>query len=131
MQLPASDAIGKLLLRVLIGVVVLPHGIAKLMGGAERIAGMISGMGGPGFLGYGVIIGEVVAPLLMIAGFYSRIGALLVAINMVVAIGLAHAGQIFSFNQQMGFQLELQYLMLFGAIASMLLGPGRHAFNDK
>lgn len=131
MQLPANDAIGKLILRLVIGLTVLPHGIAKLMGGAAGIAGMISGMGLPGFLGYGVLIGEVVAPVLMIAGFYSRLGALLVAVNMVVAIGLVHAGEVFSFNQQMGLQLELQYLMLFGAIASMFLGAGRYAVNDK
>jgi putative oxidoreductase len=131
MQLPANDAIGKLLLRVLIGGLMLPHGIAKLGGGAERIAGMISGMGLPGFLGYGVLIGEIVAPLMMIAGFYMRAGALLVAINMVVAIGLVHAGQVFSVGDTGGLALELQYLLLFGAIAAMLLGPGRHAINDK
>lgn len=131
MQLPANDAIGKLLLRVLIGGIMLPHGIAKLGGGAERIAGMISGMGLPGFLGYGVLIGEIVAPLMMIAGFYMRAGALLVAINMVVAIGLAHAGQVFDVGNTGGLALELQYLLLFGAIASMVLGPGRYAVNDK
>ncbi len=131
MQLPANDAIGKLLLRVLIGGIMLPHGIAKLGGGAERIAGMISGMGLPGFLGYGVLIGEIVAPLMMIAGFYARVGAVLVVINMIVAIGLAHAADIFLLNDNGGLELELQYLLLFGAVAAMLLGPGRHAINDR
>lgn len=131
MQLPANDAFGKLLLRVLIGGIMLPHGIAKLGGGAERIAGMISGMGLPGFLGYAVLIGEIVAPLMMIAGFYARAGALLVTINMIVAIALVHASQIFSLTDNGGLALELQFLLLFGAVASMLLGPGRHAINDK
>jgi putative oxidoreductase len=131
MQLPANDVVGKLILRVVIGVVVILHGIAKLIGGVGGIAGMLSGIGVPGLFAYAVFLGEVVGPVLMIVGFYARIGALLVALNMVVALALAHTHEVFALNEHGGWAIELQAFLLFGAISSMLLGPGRPAFNDK
>ena len=129
--IPANDAVGKLILRVTIGVLVLLHGIAKVIGGVEGIAGRLESVGLPGFIAYGVYLGEVMAPILMIVGFYARAGALLVALTMVVAIALVHSSELFLFTRTGGFQLELQYSYLFGAIAAMLLGPGRYAINDK
>jgi putative oxidoreductase len=131
MQLPANDVVGKLILRVVIGVVMILHGIAKLIGGVGGIAGMLSGIGVSGLFAYAVFLGEVVGPVLMIVGFYARIGALLVALNMVVALALAHTHEVFALNEHGGWAIELQALLLFGAISSMLLGPGRPAFNDK
>lgn len=130
MRFLANDDAGKFILRVTIGVVVILHGIAKLRGGIGGIEGMVSGAGLPAFLAYGVYLGEVVGPALLIAGFYARIGALLVAGNMLVAVGLAHMNDVFTLTAQGGWGIELQALMLFGALASMLLGPGRWAVND-
>ena len=81
-----QDDIGKLVLRLTLGVLMLFHGIAKLRYGVSGIEGMVSSHGLPGFLAYGVFVGEVIAPLLVIAGFYARIGGLIIAFNMVVAI---------------------------------------------
>ena len=60
--------LGKLLLRITLGVLILMHGIAKLNGGLSGITGMVEAQGLPGFLGYAVLIGVVVAPLMLIAG---------------------------------------------------------------
>jgi uncharacterized membrane protein YphA (DoxX/SURF4 family) len=59
---------GKLVLRLTVGLLVLLHGIPKLMSGAAGIVGLLEKSGLPGFVGYGVLIGEVLAPLLLIAG---------------------------------------------------------------
>ena len=126
-----NEAIGKLVLRLALGVIVLLHGIAKLRGGIDGIEQMVQGHGLPAFLAYGVYAGELVGPVLLIVGFYARIGALLIALNMLVAFFLAHASQIFTLGPQGGWALELQGMLLFGAIASMLLGPGRPAINDR
>src|SRR3546814_2881387 len=69
------------------------HGVAKLSGGVGGISGMLSSHGLPGFLAYGAYIGEVIGPLLVIVGLYSRLGALFIVINMVVAILMASTGQ--------------------------------------
>ena len=129
---PAMQAdVGKLVLRLALGVLVLLHGVAKLRGGLDPIEGMVTAQGLPGVLAYGALLGEVLGPLMLIAGFYGRIGALLIAINMLFAIGLAHVGQLGQMNEQGGWALELQGMFLFSAVALALLGPGRYSVNAK
>lgn len=123
--------LAKLLLRVTLGVLVLLHGIAKLKGGMGGIVGMVEAQGLPGVLGYGVLIGEVLAPLMLIAGLHARLGGVLVAINMVVAIALVHMGELGSLGSQGGWALELQGMFLVSAVAIALLGPGRFSVNGR
>jgi len=127
-----QNDLGRLILRVALGALVLLHGIAKLRGGMGGIVGMVEAHGLPGVLGYGVLIGEVLAPLMLIAGFYARIGALLVAINMLFAFALVHMGDLTQLSPQTGgWALELQGMFLFTAIALALLGPGRYSVNGR
>jgi putative oxidoreductase len=126
-----NDDIGKLVLRLTLGILMLLHGIAKMRYGVSGIEGMVTGHGLPGFLAYGVFIGEVLAPLLVILGFYARIGGLLMAGNMVVAIALAHSSQLFSIGKSGGWELELQGFFLFTAIVVALIGPGKFGINRK
>jgi putative oxidoreductase len=123
--------LGKLVLRLAVGILILLHGIAKLKGGLDGIVGMVEAAGLPGFLGYGVLLGEVLAPILVIVGFYARIGGVLIAINMVVAIALAHLGQLGQLGEQGGWALELQGMFLAGAVAIALIGPGSYGVNRK
>ena len=131
MNAATQNDTGKLVLRLTLGILVLLHGITKLMGGAAGIVGMVEGMGLPGFLGYGVLLGEVVGPILLIVGFHARIGAALIAINLLVAIALAHMGQLAQLNEQGGWALELQGMFLFTAVALALMGPGRYSVNQR
>ena len=129
---PAMQAdLGKLVLRLALGVLVLLHGVAKLRGGVDPIEGMLTAQGLPGVLAYGALLGEVLGPLMLIAGFYGRIGALLIAINMLFALGLTHMGQLGQLNDQGGWALELQGMFLCSAVALALLGPGRYSVNGK
>ena len=129
---PAVQAdLGKLVLRLALGVLVLLHGVAKLRGGVDPIAGMLAAHGLPGFLAYGALVGEVLGPLMLILGFHARIGAALVAINMLFAIGLAHMGELATLTEQGGWALELQGMFLFTAIALVFLGPGRWSVNQR
>jgi putative oxidoreductase len=123
--------LGKLVLRIALGVLVLLHGVAKLRGGVGPIGGMLAAHGLPAALAYGALVGEVVGPLLLIAGFHARIGALLVMVNMLFAFFLAHLGQLGLLNEQGGWQLELQGMYLAAAIALALLGPGRYSVNGR
>jgi len=127
-----NESTGKLILRVTLGVLILLHGIAKLTSGIDWLDGALAGAGLPVFLKWGVYVGEVLAPLAVIAGFYARIGAWLIAVNMLFALGLVHAAELFALEAQSGgLALETQYLYFFGAIALALIGPGRYAFNQK
>ncbi len=124
---PNTDDAGKLVLRVAIGLLVLLHGIFKITHGVGFIGGMLDKAGLPGFLAYGVYIGEVVAPLMMLLGVGARAGAAIVVANMLVALGLVHMGDLFVITKQGGWALELQGLYLFGALAVALLGAGRYS----
>jgi len=132
MNLPMNENAAKLILRLVLGFLVLLHGIHKLIGGVDWLAGALENAGLPAILRYGVYLGEVVGPALLIAGWYSRVGAWLVAINMLFALGLVHTSQLFSISADNGnLALELQYMFLFTAVAIALLGPGRFAVNQK
>lgn len=120
---------GKLLLRLTIGALLLFHGIAKLKGGIGWMAGPLGGVGLPAFVGYGVYVGEVVAPLLLVAGKWTRLAGLVVAFNMLAAILLARRADIASLNQGGGWAIELEMLFLLGGIAIFLLGSGKYAVS--
>jgi len=123
------DNAGKLVLRLAIGILLLLHGLAKLANGISGISGMVAAHGWPAFVAYGVYVGEVLAPILLILGIFTRPAALVAAVNMIVAILLAHKAQIFSLSTTGGWSLELQGLFLFGSIAIALLGAGRYSLG--
>ncbi|GHC16061.1 DoxX family protein [Aidingimonas halophila] len=126
-----NEALGKLILRLSVGGLMLLHGIAKLMNpdSLNGISQMLAAHGLPTVLAYGVLIGEVLAPLMAIIGWQTRIAGLLMAGNMVVALFLAHSDELFLRSATGGWALELQGLFLFGAIAIMFLGSGRMAYR--
>ena len=126
-----SDDTGKLILRLALGIMILLHGIAKLRGGNGFISSTVVAHELPAVLAYGVYIGEVFAPLLLIVGFYTRVAAAVVAVNMLFAIWLVHAGQLISIGKQGGWALELQGMFLFSAVALALLGAGRFSLGGN
>ena len=89
---------GKLVLRVVLAVLILFHGVSKLIGGVGFISGMLVKAGLPGALGYLVYVGEVIAPLLVLFGVFTRAAALIVAVNMIVALVLVHTRQFFTLS---------------------------------
>ncbi|MFC3550207.1 DoxX family protein [Lysobacter cavernae] len=122
---------GKLILRIALGTLIFLHGITKLEGGLDGIIQMVETQGFPGIFGYGVLIGEVLAPLLVLTGFFARIGGVLIAINMLFALYLVHQGDIGRLNETGGWAIELQVMFLATAVAVALLGPGKYAFNQR
>ena len=112
MNSSTQQDIGKLILRIALGVLVFLHGISKLEGGLDGIIKMVETQGFPGVFAYGVLIGEVLAPLLVITGFFSRIGGILIVINMLFALYLVHQGDIGRLNEQGGWAIELQMMFL-------------------
>jgi putative oxidoreductase len=126
-----NDGTGKLILRIALGALILLHGIAKLKGGIGFITDTVTAAGLPAAFAYGVYLGEVLAPLLLIAGWFSRIGAAVIAANMLFAMALVHRAELLSLNQSGGWSLELQGMFLFTAIALALTGPGRYSVNDR
>lgn len=125
-----SEDLGKLVLRLGVGFVLVLHGIFKLHSGIDWLKGPLAQVGLPGFVAYGVYIGEVVGPIMLILGFRARIGAALVVINMAFALMLAHRAQIFTINPAGGgWAVELPALVLLGALAVFFLGGGKYGIK--
>jgi putative oxidoreductase len=124
-----SDDAGKLLLRAVLALLILFHGVSKLSDGIGMITGMLAKAGLPPAIGYLVYVGEVVAPLLVLAGLWARAAALVIAINMVVAVMLVHTSQLFEVSKTGGWALELQGMYLAAALSISLLGAGRYSLG--
>ena len=122
----AAD-LGRFVLRVGLGLMILLHGVAKIIAGPGFIVGLLAKAGLPSMLAWGVYVGEVVAPLLLIVGLLTRPAAAVVAINMLFAIWLVHMPELFARNKTGGWALELQGMFLVAALAVMLLGAGRYS----
>ncbi|WP_370231845.1 DoxX family protein [Marinobacter nauticus] len=122
--------LGKLIVRLTLGGLMLFHGIAKLLNGVGFIEGQLASHGLPTSLAYGVYIGEVIAPLMVILGYQTRIGALIIVFNMIVAIALVHGHQLLTLSSNGGWALELQGFFLFTALALIFLGPGRYKLKN-
>ncbi len=129
-QTTAADT-GRLVLRLVLGALILLHGIAKLKGAPDFIVGVLAKTGLPPFLAYGVYIGELLAPVLLILGLWTRAAAIVIAVNMVFALYLVHLGDLVKINPQGGYALELQAMFLFTAVAIAFLGAGRYSIGGR
>ena len=124
-----NNDLGLLIIRLSLGLLMLLHGIAKLSHGVDFLSGMFQDLGLPGFFAYSVYIGEIVAPILLIIGYRTKLAALLFAFTMVVAVLMAHASDIFVLTQTGGWAIELQALYFFGALALFFTGAGTYAVS--
>lgn len=126
----SRDDAGKLVLRLTLAGLMLFHGASKLGRGVAWMAGPLHAHHLPAFLAYGVYLGEVVAPVLLILGLWTRPAALLLAFDMVMALYLVVGGKGFHLQPQTGaLGAELQLLYLFAAVAIAFLGSGRIALS--
>ena len=119
------------LLRLVLGLLMLLHGISKLPTPPGFLSDALAKFGLPAVLAYGVYLGEIVGPVLIIIGVWTRVGAFLIAANMLVAVLLAHMGDLFQIAPQGGYKLELQAMYLFTAVALMLTGAGRYSIGGR
>ena len=117
--------LGLLLLRISVGGLMLFHGVAKLLHGIEFLVQSM------GTFGYAVYIGEVLAPLAILIGWRTRIAAVILAINCIVAVGVAHSKDIFSISEHGGYANELLMLYLLGAVALFFTGAGKYAMSSQ
>lgn len=126
-----NSDIGKFLLRLMIGSLMLFHGIAKVQHGIAFIIGKITQAGLPEFLAYGVYVGEIIAPILLIIGLKTRLAAFIIAMTMLFAIYLVHANDLLTITATGAWAIELQMLYLGSAIAIMFMGAGKISWDKE
>ena len=118
------------LLRLALAIVFFAHGSQKMLGwfggnGFAATTGFFVSSGIPTPLAWAAIFAEFFGSILLLAGFFTRLGAFAVATNMAVAIGKVHLSKGF-FNPA-GFEFPLT--LLFAAVIVFLYGPGRYSID--
>jgi len=122
--------IAKLLLRLSVGVLILFHGIHKMIHGIGGVKAMLHASVFPEFMAYGVYVGELVVPIFIILGLYARVAAAVLGLNMLMAIYLAY-GFSFSLSKYGGLAMESPLLFFIMSLLIILLGSGRYSVNNK
>lgn len=125
----SHEDLGRLLLRLAVGGLMLFHGVHKLIGGIDGIAGMLAAKGLPGFIAYGVLVGEVLCPVLIILGIFTRPAALVLAFTMIVAWLMVGTGETFALDAVGAWAIESLVYFFIGALAVACLGAGRFALG--
>lgn len=121
----ASADLGRLVLRLAVGGLMLLHGIHKVQNGIGGIEDMLADKGLPEAIAYGVYVGEILAPVLVVVGLFGRLGALIMVFNMAMSMWLAFGEGTFAINEHGALATEVNWLYLAGALAIFFLGSGR------
>lgn len=120
--------LGLLISRITIAGLMLFHGVAKLSS-LNGIKGMLAGAGLPELMAYGVYITELIAPLLILIGFRTRLASIVFFFGMIAAMLLAHSDNIFAISKTGGLEIELILLYAFGALVFFFTGAGKYAVS--
>lgn len=132
-----SDSVSLLVLRIALGVVVLPHGLQKVFGwfggwGIEGTLGWFASIGIPAFLGILAIAADFAGALALIAGVGTRIAAFGIGVNMIVAALVVHRSNGFFMNwagNQAGEGYEFHILAAAMALVLVLGGAGKWSID--
>ena len=114
-----------LVLRIVFGGLMVPHGYAKLVGFAEKQHSFMNflGLGSAVSLGL-TIFAELICAALLVIGLYTRLALIPLLILTVVIVFISHEGDIFG-KAFSGFAYLTAYLVIF------LLGPGKYSVDAR
>jgi putative oxidoreductase len=119
-SLNSLQPLGLLLLRVALGVIFFSHGYPKLAHSGAGMQGFFVQHGMPGYFVYISGVMEVFGAALLVLGLFTRVTALLLAIEMGVAIWKVHsAGGYLAIHNY-----EFPLAMLAGCFALATVGAG-------
>jgi putative oxidoreductase len=127
MEVVRRQGWGLAVLRVVVGLVFLGHGFQKLfLIGFGGVAGMLGGQGvpAPGLFAVIVTLVEFLGGLALIVGLFTRIAAILLAVDMLVAILTVHLPHGFFITHG-----EFPLVLLAANVALALAGPGEAALD--
>lgn len=134
-----DNNIAATIIRVMLGVVFFAHGAQKMFGwfGGPGFSGAISYFAGlhiPAALALLAIAAEFFGSLGLIFGFLTRVAALGITVNMIVAIATIHIHFGFFMNwhgMQKGEGIEYHLLVLAMTVFLMIQGAGAFSLDQK
>jgi len=129
-----DDDIAALVLRLLLGIVFIPHGMQKLLGFSGTMEFFTAKLGIPAVFAFLAIIAEGLGPLGLITGFLTRVAAFGIGVNMAVAVYMLHWQNGFFMNwygNQKGEGYEYHLLVFAIVLALMMKGGGRWSVDKS
>lgn len=125
-RLPFAPHLAGLVLRLALGPVMMAHGLMKLRNGVDGFAGLVEKLGAPFPLltAYAVVAIEVVGGASLLIGLLARVWSSLTALLMLFTTLLVKLDAGLIAGQGQGTGAELDILILAGALAITLMGPG-------
>jgi len=121
-------AFAPLVVRVIVGVIMAAHGWQKITQiGVGNFGGFLAQLGVPlpTLMAFVVTFVELVGGILLILGLFSRLAALILTIDLVVAILLVKVNIGFIAPAGRGAGAELDLALIAGFLTIFLAGPGR------
>ena len=79
-----------LMMRLSLGAIMTAHGYHKVFGGLHHTVQWMASMGIPAWLGYVAAFTEFLGGILILAGFFTRVAAFAICIDLGVAIWKVH-----------------------------------------
>ncbi|WP_431107437.1 DoxX family protein [Winogradskyella poriferorum] len=123
--------IGLLIIRISIASNMLIYGITKLINGVSYISSLLSDYGLPTLLSYGVYVGEILAPILIIIGYRTKIAGLVFALNCLVAILMVQLPNFFNLNEFGGWYVGPIVIYFIFGLAMFFTGAGKIALSSN
>lgn len=120
---------GILVLRLVLGCTFFLHGWGKITHGIDNQIGILVANGIPGFFMYFVYVSEVLAPILLVLGLFTRLSVLSVILTMLVVFYVL-PGPFFVLTSVGAWNKEVQLLFLAIGIALFFMGTGRYRVYD-
>jgi putative oxidoreductase len=133
-----QDDFTSMILRIFLGVVFFPHGMQKLLGwfggdGFSNTYGFFTGaMGIPGVFAVLAILAEGLGALGLLSGLLTRVAALGITVNMIMAVYMVHFKNGFFMNwmgKQAGEGYEYHLLAIAIGIALIIRGGGKWSLD--
>lgn len=125
--------LGVAILRVVVGVVYITHGIPKLLAGAAGTTHFLAGLGFPlpGFFAWVVTLLESLGGLALIVGFLVTPVAVLFAFEMLMGIILVHARAGWYVLGPGRAGSEFDTVLIAALLALVLVGPGTASVDGR
>ncbi|MFH8973868.1 DoxX family protein [Streptomyces sp. NPDC017890] len=120
--------------RLIAGVVMIVHGLDKLVDGPAGFGAFLSGMSvpAPAVTAWAVTLGETAGGVFLVLGLLSRLTAVLLTAHLCLAMALVNADTGFMTPQQgaaSGSGIEFPLVMVAVLLVVLLAGPGPLALD--
>ncbi len=114
-----------LVMRLTLGAIMVVHGYHEVFGGLHQHAELVASLGLPQWMGYVSSFTEFLGGLFILAGFFTRVAAFAICVDLVVAIWKVHLHN--GLTGDHGFEFPLAAATL--AFALIFFGAGPIALD--